>query len=350
MSDFVLAAIQAAPVYFDKDACTGKACHLIAEAAAMGATVAAFSECWLCGYPVFHQAPRSSTRWNAGAEYIASAVEIPGPETERLCEAARQAAVDIVIGVSELDEHTKATVYATLLFISRSGEILGKHRKLKPTYTERTTWGEGDGSALCVYDRPYARISGLNCWEHQMMRPGYALAAQGTQIHVAAWPGREPETAPEPPAPLWPRQTLLSRAFASQAGAYVICVSGILRKEHYPAEYRDLVGVELDGCSCIIDPRGEIIAGPVRGEETILTASGSLDLVRAVKSVVDIGGHYSRPDVFEFRVRPRARTAGADAPADVEQESASVSPNRAIEMPATDLGDDRSRLQGERPR
>ncbi len=93
-----------------------------------------------------------------------------------------------------------------------------------------------------------------------------------------------------------------SRAFASQAAAYVICAGGINRKADYPEEYRDLVPFEHDGSSCIIDPRGEIIAGPVKGEETILTAMGSLELVRSVKAVIDIGGHYSRPDIFRFEV------------------------------------------------
>ena len=243
----------------------------------------------------------SATRWLAGAKYLESAVEIPGPETARLCVAARKARIDVAIGVAELDERTKSTVYCTLLFIGRDGEIIGKHRKLKPTFHERTAWGEGDASGLRVYQRPYGRVSGLNCWEHQMMLPGYALAAQGTQIHVAAWLGREPDTAPPPPAGLWPRQILLSRAFASQAGAYVALSAAINRKADYPA-FRDTVLYEHDGGSCIIDPRGEIIAGPVSGEETILTATASLDLVRSVKAVVDIGGHYSRPDVFDFRV------------------------------------------------
>ena len=134
------------------------------------------------------------------------------------------------------------------------------------------------------------------------MLPGYALAMQGTQIHVAAWPGREPEQAPPPPVGLWPRQTLLSRAFASQAGAYVILAAAINRKTDYPAEFREAMLFEHDGGSCIIDPRGEIIAGPVKGEETILIAEGSLDLVRSVKAVVDIGGHYSRPDVFNLKI------------------------------------------------
>lgn len=302
MTPFVLAAIQAAPAHFDREASTEKACRLIASASEKGATFAAFGETWLPGYPMFAFSPPTPARWRAGAAYLAAAVEIPGPEIARLCAAARKAKLDVAIGVAELDQRTKSTVYCTLLFISRDGEIIGKHRKLKPTFHERTAWGEGDGSGLRVYERPYGRISGLNCWEHQMMLPGYALAMQGTQIHVAAWPGREPEQAPPPPVGLWPRQTLLSRAFASQAGAYVILTAAINRKADYPTEFREAMLFEHDGGSCIIDPRGEIIAGPVKGEETILIAEGSLDLVRSVKAVVDIGGHYSRPDVFSLKI------------------------------------------------
>jgi len=320
MADFVLAAIQAAPIHFNREASTEKACRLIADAAGKGATFAAFSETWLPGYPTFAFAPPTPVRWRAGAAYIAAAVQIPGPEIARICAAARKAKIDVAIGVAEIDQRTKSTVYCTLLFIGRDGEILGKHRKLKPTFHERTAWGEGDGSGLQVYERPYGRISGLNCWEHQMMLPGYALAMQGTQIHVAAWPGREPDPVPAPPVALWPRQILLSRAFASQAGAYVIAPSGINRKSDFPAEFREAILFEHDGGSCIIDPRGEIIAGPVKGEETILIAEGSLELVRSVKSVVDIAGHYSRPDVFNLTINRAGRDDG-DAAAAVRSNS-----------------------------
>ena len=306
MSELILGAIQAAPVHFDREASTEKACHLVVAAAEKGVTFAAFGESWLPGYPSFAFAPPTPARWRAGAAYLAAAVEVPGPEMVRVCAAARKAKIDVAIGVAELDSRTKGTVYCTLVFISRDGEIIGKHRKLKPTFYERTAWGEGDASGLCVHERPYGRISGLSCWEHQMMLPGYALAMQGTQIHVAAWPGREPDPAPAAPVAMWPRQTLLSRAFASQAGAYVILAAALNRKADYPEEFREIMFFEHDGGSCIIDPRGEIIAGPVKGEETILTAPASLDLVRSVKSVIDIGGHYSRPDVFQFTVNQGA--------------------------------------------
>lgn len=296
---FRLAAVQAEPVYFDREASTKKACRLIREAGERGATLAAFGESWLPGYPFFV--------WGVGvgkvaAEYIVSAVEIPGPETDRLCEAACEAGTDVVIGVAERDAQTRGTVYCTLLFIGSDGTILGRHRKLKPTHRERTAWGEGDGSTLTVYERPYARISGLNCWEHNMVLPGYALMAQGTQIHVAAWPGMRAS-----------RHTLLSRAFASQAGAYVIDVGAILSPDRLSEADRETTG-DYPGQSCIIDPTGEVIAGPAEGE-TILLADGSMEQVAAAKSLCDVAGHYSRPDVFQLRVNRAAQRRVVEMPA-----------------------------------
>jgi predicted amidohydrolase len=300
-AEFTLAAVQAASIPFDVEASTDKACRLIEAAGAQGATLAAFGETWLPGYPFFaHQGP-SPLWWQAAAEYLANAVEVPSPVTDRLCAAARRADLDVVIGIVERDGQTKATVYSTLLFIGREGRILGRHRKLKPTHTERTIWGEGDAVGLRVHERAYGRISGLNCWEHNIVLPGYALMAQGTQIHVAAWPGYELPIAPPSPTPFWTRQILLSRAFASQAGCYVIAAAGVRTAEHVPEKYRALHYRNNTGDSCIIDPRGEVIAGPAQGE-TIVTAKGSLEAVYAAKALCDVGGHYSRPDIFQLHV------------------------------------------------
>jgi predicted amidohydrolase len=290
-STFSLAAIQAAPVYYDRDASTEKACALIAEAGARGATLAAFGESWLPGFPLFAHATDSfdPDYWDAAANYIRNAVEVPSPTTDQLCEATKKAGIDVVIGIAERDPITRGTVYCSLLFIGRSGEILGVHRKLKPTFRERIVWGEGDASSLRVYERPYGRISGLNCWEHNMLLPGYVLMSAGTQVHVAAWPG----TDIVPPAPVgyYTRQLFLSRAFASQGGCYVILASGVSTDETFP----------MEGGSCIIDPRGEVIAGPIQGEE-ILIADGTTDAIMAAKVAFDVTGHYSRPDLFQLIV------------------------------------------------
>jgi predicted amidohydrolase len=286
-SQFRLAAVNAAPVYFDRDASTEKACRLILEAGAKGANLAAFGESWLPGYPFFvwRQAPDS-----VAAEYLANAVEIPSPTTDRLCAAARQANIDVVIGIAELEPRTKGTAYCTLLFMGSDGTILGRHRKLKPTHRERSVWGEGDGSSLTVYERPYGKISGLNCWEHNMVLPGYALMAQGTQIHISAWPGGDNS-----------RHTFLSQAFASQAAAYVIDVGQITLREQLADSYKDLLAGEGWGFGTIIDPNGDLIAGPAT-EETILVADCSTENILVSKTFCDVGGHYSRPDVFQLHV------------------------------------------------
>lgn len=305
---FRLAAVQAAPVLFDKTASTEKACALIKEAGLHGADVCAFGETWLPGYPFWIEGGVQDLTWEASAAYIENAIILGGPETDALCAAAEKADVDVVIGIAEKDPHTQGSVYATALQIGREGDILGRHRKLKPTHAERIIWSDGDGAGLRTHARAYGRLSALNCWEHQMMLPGYALAAQGTQIHCALWPGWE--KTPQPAEYCWARQALLSRAFASQAAAYVICAAGLRRNSDIPEKWKPLGEWEHSGHSMIIDPRGEIIAGPMEGEG-ILYADGSLDIVRAAKAACDIAGHYARPDVFELYVDNEPRSAAA---------------------------------------
>lgn len=308
MSDrFVLAAVQAAPVYLNRQASLEKALRLIAEAGRTGAALAAFGEAWLPGYAFFAFSESSAARWDAAQLCIDQAVTIPGPETDALCAAALAADIDVVIGVVELDGRTQGTVYCTMLAIGREGRILGTHRKLKPTMEERIAWGEGQGDDLHVWERPYGRISALNCWEHQMILPGYALMAQGTQVHVAAWPGGEPATPPMPPQMLWSRQELLSRAFASQGACYVIAAGGLISPADVPERFRKMAYTGVGG-SMIIDPRGEVVARAPLGQEMILTWEADRSVIRAAKSACDVAGHYSRPDVFDLRVRGVATT------------------------------------------
>lgn len=302
MTKTIIAAAQAAPVYFNKDASLHKAIRLIREAAAKGASLVAFGETWLPGYPFFAFSAPTALRWDAAQAYLGEAVEIPGPETDLLCETAHGADIDVVIGVAELDLRTRGTVYCTMLTIGRDGRILGKHGKLKPTMDERTIWCEGDGDDLFVYERAYGRISALNCWEHQMVLPGYALMAQGTQIHVAAWPTGEPDTPPEPPDSLWSRQELLSRAFAAQGACYVLAVGGLLTPTDVPERFRDMV-YKTSGASFVVDPRGEVVARSERGVETILTCEINPAVIRSAKVAMDVAGHYSRKDVFQLTER-----------------------------------------------
>jgi predicted amidohydrolase len=308
-----LAAVQAAPVYFDREASTDKACELIREAGGLNVDLLAFGETWLPGYPFFHS---TSHLPEGRVRYLENAVEIPSPTTERLCAAAREAETHVAIGVAELDPFNRGTTYCTLLFIGREGKILGRHRKLKPTFSERRVWGEGDGTGLVVYDRPYAKISGLNCWEHRMLLPGYTLMVLGTQVHVAAWPFA---TNPGP-------KDLMSRAFAAQGACYVIETCALFRPEDVTEELQEIVKAyfevpwirerQTEGCAKIIDPAGHVIAEAAIGEESIVTASASLEKVRNARGFLDVGGHYSRPDVFRLLVnrRPLHRVEDMNSP------------------------------------
>ncbi len=291
---FVIAAVQAAPVFLDAQASTDKACSLVREAGRAGVDLAAFGETWLPGYPRWVNAPLPvELKRRIGGRYVDAAIEVPGPECDALCAAARDAGVDVVIGVAERDPVTGGTVYCTLLFISADGVLIGRHRKLKPTYGERFAWGEGDGSGLVAHQRPYARISGLNCWEHNMVLPGYALIAAGTQCHVAAFPGYENT-----------RQKVLSQAFASQSAAYVIVAGGIIDPADVEDdELRDAISMlpPMTGDSYIIDPMGHVVAGPAEGE-TLLVAEASHATIREAKALCDTAGHYSRPDVLQLHV------------------------------------------------
>jgi len=232
------------------------------------------------------------------AELLANAVTIPSDATQQLCHAAKQAGAYVVMGMSERNvEASGASLYNTLLYIDDQGHILGKHRKLVPTGGERLVWAQGDGSTLQVYDTPFGKLGGLICWENYMPLARYAMYAWGTQIYVAAtWDRGQP----------W-LSTL--RHIAKEGRVYVLGCSIVMRKDDIPdrfavkqrfyANANEWINV---GDSAIVNPDGFFIAGPVRHKEDILYAEIDPRQMRGPKWMLDVAGHYARPDVFELIV------------------------------------------------
>jgi predicted amidohydrolase len=282
-----VAVIQAAPVSGDRRASADKAVGLIANAGEQGAQLAVFGETWLPGYPRFAAEGFLPAVLGAG-DYLDQAVVIGDETTSRLCDAARAAGIDVVIGIVERDPESQGSVYCTALFIGAEGEVLGRHRKLKPTMYERMVWADGDASGLRVHQRPYGRISALNCWEHNIVLPGYVLMSEGTEIHVALWPGGHDALT---------RAHLLSRAFASHAACHVLSVGGC-----------DPAAVDKTGHSVVIDPSGEITGGPIVGEQTLIADLQAAPL-RTAKMICDVAGSYSRRDLFDLRIDRRQPVA-----------------------------------------
>jgi nitrilase len=303
---FKVAAVQATPVFLDREATLDKACDLIAAAGSEGARLVVFPEAFIPAYPdwVWAIPPGEESVLNElYAELLSNSVTIPSDATDRLCRAARLANAYVVMGMSERNvEASGASLYNTLLYIDAQGEILGKHRKLVPTGGERLVWAQGDGSTLQVYDTPLGKLGGLICWENYMPLARYTMYAWGTQIYVAAtWDRGQP----------W-LSTL--RHIAKEGRVYVIGCCIAMRKDDIPDRYamKQKFYAEADewiniGDSAIVNPEGQFIAGPVRKQEEILYAEIDPRMVQGPKWMLDVAGHYARPDVFQLTVHTDAR-------------------------------------------
>ena len=289
---YVAAAVQRAPAWGDLQAGLALAIDAIDEAAREGASLIVLPEAWLPGYPYWctEQRPNRSVR-DLFRNLTENSVEIPGPETAALGEAAKRSNATVVVGVTE---RAGGTLYNTLCYFGPDGALLGSHRKLVPTLSERTVWGMGDGSDLDAYDTPAGRLSGLICYEHFMAPARYALAGLGVQAHASVWPGYPF---------LHANIDAATRMLAVENACAVVVAREVMSADRLPpgtpfAEHPRMW--EMNGGSAIIAPGGKYLAGPVYDDETIVYAEiDPADLVEA-KRWVDGVGHYSRPDVFRL--------------------------------------------------
>ena len=306
---FRAAAVQAAPVFLDLDATVEKTCRLIQEAGERGYRLVVFPETFIPGFPFWPKDPPRSERDKVFEPYsllFQNSVEVPSEQTRRLGEAARKAVTYVVLGVNEKDA-VGGTVYNSLLYFGPEGHLLGKHRKLVPTYHERCVWGRGDGSGLRVYDTEVGRIGGLICYEHHMPLVKYALFSKGEQVHAAVWPSQ---------AYLRPVIEVATRQYAFEGRTFVISACGYLTKDQVPEDFplREETLWDADGGSAIISPLGQHLAGPVYDREEIVCAEIDLGLILRAKVYVDSVGHSARPDVARLLLNEEKRTVMASSP------------------------------------
>ena len=309
---FTIAAVQAAPVLFDRDKTTAKAVRLIEEAADKGAAIIGFPELFISGHPGgWYYAKKSNPLPAQGrmfAELVKNAVKVPSPVTDRLCTAAKKAHAYVVIGMSEADPLFPGTVYISQLFISEKGEIMGVHRKLVPTDIEKLIYTGGDGSYLNVYDTPYGKISALNCGEHAHSLYKYALLAMGTQIHVGAWPSFPKWSARITDSSMKLQEDSIAfrvRQFAHEGKIFVISSCAIADEQNIAfcsdtQEEKANFFPNSGGGSSIIGPTGEYLAGPLYEGEGIVTAEILLEDALPDKQTHNVLGHYTRWDVLSL--------------------------------------------------
>ncbi|MDP6347862.1 MAG: carbon-nitrogen hydrolase family protein [Dehalococcoidia bacterium] len=315
-----VATAQAAPVFMDKEKTIEKVSGLMAEAAKGGAQLVVFPETFIPTYPAWYTGGWESQPREWAPYMVAlqdNAVVVGSRDTEALGEAARAANIYAAIGINELDDRTGSrTVYNTLIFMGPDGKVLGRHRKLMPTYTERTYWGWGDASDLFVLDTDIGRIGGLICGENMMILLKAAMMHRGEEFHIAVWPGAwsahgktslmDPETDTlGGTCPIYP----VIRSYALESQCFVLSCGGILRREDIPENWDYLhQGQHLNyaaavGGSAIVNPMGRYMAGPSLGEETILYADCHANQLKLAKVIFDCLGHYTRWDAVQLKVR-----------------------------------------------
>ncbi len=294
-----VASIQIAPVFLDAQKTWKKLSEKIVEAKSNDVDLVTWGETLIPGYPIW-VSPSGGAKFNdkqqkhVYSKYWKEALHLG--ESEIIKEMKNLAKELQIMFMGGIAEKYSGSIYCTLLTISKEGEILGRHRKLKPTYEERLVWSDGDREGLKTYDLEGIKIGGLNCWENWMPLPRVALHLQEEMLHVAVWPGSLKLTQD------------ITRFIALEGRSYVMSTSGLIR----PTDFSHLDEKEFpmkaimesrtsswqNGGSMIVDPRGEIIAGPLVDEEGILYVDVDPKLVIEERQNFDISGHYSRFDLF----------------------------------------------------
>lgn len=299
MKSFQVAVVQASAVLFDLERTLEKAEKLIQESAEKGAKLILFPEAFMSGYPrglgfgtvVGSRTEAGRSLWQ---RYWDSSIAEGDEACNRLAEAAKNAQCFLAIGVNEKDT-ISGTLYCSIFYFSSKGEFLGKHRKIKPTAQERVIWGEDDGSTLSTFNTELGKIGGLVCWENYMPMARMAMYQKGVQVYLA------------PTADARENWQSTMKHIALEGRCYVLGCNQYVAKSMYPKELQEEIKNQPEimsrGGSVIVDPLGEVLAGPLWEEEGILTAEISLDRVTQAKLDFDPIGHYHRPDLFNLTVK-----------------------------------------------
>ncbi len=307
-SCFKAAAVQAAPVFLDAQRTAHKAAGLIREAAAGGARLIAFPEVFIPGYPYWNWItdPVTGSAWFE--RLVHASINVPGPEISIVCDAARETSTYVVMGVNERSPISLGVLYNTLVFIGPDGRILGKHRKLVPTWAEKLTWTGGDGSSLRVYDTELGRLGGLACGENTNTLARFALLAQGELIHVASYIAL-PVAPPDYDMAEAIRLRAAAHSFEGKLFTLVSCSTVseeiISAMSAIRPDARALLSRPSSAFSGFIGPDGRQVGKSLIDEEGIVYAD--IDLNRCVqpKQMHDIIGHYNRFDIFNLQVNRR---------------------------------------------
>lgn len=290
--------IQDSPVFFDKEKTIEKVEHLSRKHAKEGCQLIVFPESFIPGYPRGFSfgakiGSRSSEGRNLYSEYYKNSLDIESPDLKRLEELAKTENIYLVIGITE-KQNTSGSLYCSMLYISPTDGLLGVHRKIKPTGTERVIWSEDDGKSLVTFQTKIGKLGGLICWENYMPFARMSMYKKGVEIYIA------------PTADARDEWTSTMQHIALEGRCFVLSCNQFFTKSMYPDKYQHLVQDEPEnmcpGGSVIFSPLGKKIAGPLFDKAGALVAEIDLEEISLSKLDFDVIGHYSRDDIFQFTI------------------------------------------------
>lgn len=311
---FKAAAVQASPVFLNTNATVEKTCRLIHEAADNGAKLIAFPEVFISAYPYWSwiMNPVEASPWFE--KLVLSAIEVPGPEIQQIAQVAAQRGVNVVIGLNERNPNSIATIYNTLVTINHQGKIIGRHRKLVPTWAEKLSWAPGDASSMKVHKTNIGPLGSLACGENTNTLARFSLLSQGEMVHTANYIS----------LPVAPKDYDMAEAIRLRASAHsfegkvftVVSCSTIsediieLMSQSHP-QARELLQRKNSAFSGTIGPDGRIVGEPLIDVEGINYAEIDLNKCIQPRQMHDITGHYNRFDIFELRVNRKPLSAAS---------------------------------------
>jgi aliphatic nitrilase len=291
------AAAQIAPDLDSENGTLARVLETIRDAARQGVELIVFPETFLPYYPYFSFVQPPVQQGAAHLLLMQRAPTVPGPTTEQIAAAAREAGMVVVVGLNERDH---GSLYNTQLIFDADGELLLKRRKITPTYHERMIWGQGDGAGLRAVQTRVGRVGALACWEHYNPLARYALMADHEEIHCAQFPGSLV-------GPIFGEQMGVTiRHHALESGCFVVNATGWLHEAQIRSVTPDekLQNALRGGChTAIVSPEGKYLAEPLTEGEGLVIADLDLALISKRKRMMDSVGHYARPELLSLAIR-----------------------------------------------
>ena len=291
--------VQESPVFFNKIETISKIERLTKTYAERGCDLLIFPESFIPGYPRgFTFGATVGSRSEKGrklyAEYHENSFNMESEDLKRLETISKNYEIYLVIGVTEKDD-ISGSLYCSMLYISPTSGLLGTHRKIKPTGTERIVWAEASGDSLTTFETKIGRLGGLICWENYMPLARMAMYRKGVEIYIA------------PTADARDEWTSTMQHIALEGRCFVLGCNQYFTKSMYPEKYRSLVNDEPEtmcrGGSIIVAPDGKILAGPLYDKAGVLMAEIDLEEIKSNKLDFDVIGHYARNDIFQLEVK-----------------------------------------------